>query len=235
MHDPRSVAFEIKRPWPTKGSGLGGYRHFPTLVTIWHVDPERDGTDDSCGWFSPKLTKDELKKLEDVANFEMKYLFSKTDDKDEWTPKVDSVSGCFHSFKRVAWVWKKRIEPRHMPEVISLCTDVFDSFRDTFTRPQTAYDIRRMFFFMGRAFKRMERYWWQRPRFHFWHWEIQVHAIQNLKRWLFSRCAQCGGRFKWGESCVSHQWESSGPLWFRSEQAIYHTWHREQEPTNATP
>lgn len=37
MHDPMTVAFEIPRPWP--------------LVTVWHVDPERDGTDDSCDWF----------------------------------------------------------------------------------------------------------------------------------------------------------------------------------------
>lgn len=34
MHDPMTVAFEIR--W------LG--------VTIWHVDPETDGTDNSCRW-----------------------------------------------------------------------------------------------------------------------------------------------------------------------------------------
>lgn len=51
MYDPQTQAFEIKSPfisgrskqWPT------GYRK--SLVTIWHVDPEKDGTDDSCGWF----------------------------------------------------------------------------------------------------------------------------------------------------------------------------------------
>ena len=38
MHDPMTVAHEIK---------VFGYR----VATVWHVDPERDGTDDSCGWF----------------------------------------------------------------------------------------------------------------------------------------------------------------------------------------
>lgn len=51
MHDPSTVAHEIKSPFQDKPSKLfpKGYRH--SLVTIWHVDPERDGTDDSCGWF----------------------------------------------------------------------------------------------------------------------------------------------------------------------------------------
>lgn len=96
MHDPMSVQFEIRRPWPTRSSPppesrswiprpSGGWtppdntanadwkqwgrfewiRHqlgccfwewngkrwyFPSLVTIWHVDPEADGSDNSCGW-----------------------------------------------------------------------------------------------------------------------------------------------------------------------------------------
>lgn len=46
MHDPMTVAFEIpgyktreRMPW------------LPHLFTIWHVDSEKDGSDDSCGWF----------------------------------------------------------------------------------------------------------------------------------------------------------------------------------------
>lgn len=45
MHDPKCVAFEIKSPFKDKG----GYRN--PIITIWHNDPEKDGTDDSCGWF----------------------------------------------------------------------------------------------------------------------------------------------------------------------------------------
>lgn len=47
MHDNMTVAFEVRSPFKRNG-----YRR--SLVTIWHVDPERDGTDDSCDWFGRK-------------------------------------------------------------------------------------------------------------------------------------------------------------------------------------
>ena len=46
MHDPETVAFDIKYPWKSRDREYRG-----SFVTIWHVDPEKDGTDDSCGWF----------------------------------------------------------------------------------------------------------------------------------------------------------------------------------------
>jgi hypothetical protein len=47
VHDPMTVAHEIKVPWRRHWPGSKDtYR--PTLVTIWHVDPEKDGSDDSC-------------------------------------------------------------------------------------------------------------------------------------------------------------------------------------------
>lgn len=48
MHDPQTVAFEIKNPF-VRPSGKFSYQ--PSIITIWHCDPESDGTDDSCGWF----------------------------------------------------------------------------------------------------------------------------------------------------------------------------------------
>lgn len=51
MHDPSTLAFEIKRPWRGKPSTLfpKGYR--PSIIDIWHDDPNIRGDDDSCGWF----------------------------------------------------------------------------------------------------------------------------------------------------------------------------------------
>jgi hypothetical protein len=78
MHDPMTVAFEIKRPWPKrtspdKNTAASGWKpqvmvrvswlhlyvspfvnwrgqrwYFPGMVTVWHHDPEKDGTDSSC-------------------------------------------------------------------------------------------------------------------------------------------------------------------------------------------
>lgn len=60
MHDPMTVAHEIRRPWPDKKSKLDpNWKYYPSLVTIWHVDPETDGTDDSCDWFYSDFTKEE--------------------------------------------------------------------------------------------------------------------------------------------------------------------------------
>lgn len=46
MHDPLTVAFEIRLPF---GRTSFGYR--PSFITIWHRDPEKRGDDDSCDWF----------------------------------------------------------------------------------------------------------------------------------------------------------------------------------------
>jgi hypothetical protein len=47
MHDPKSVAFEIYLG--SKKTRSGQYKS--PIITVWHNDPETDGTDDSCGWF----------------------------------------------------------------------------------------------------------------------------------------------------------------------------------------
>lgn len=47
MHSPETIAFEIYLGRKQKKNG--NYR--TPLITIWHHDPEKDGTDDSCGWF----------------------------------------------------------------------------------------------------------------------------------------------------------------------------------------
>src|SRR5687767_14141855 len=53
MHDPMTVAFEIKYPWRKYPKGdkyfPDGYRE--PFITVWHVDPEKRGSDDSCDWF----------------------------------------------------------------------------------------------------------------------------------------------------------------------------------------
>jgi hypothetical protein len=50
VHDPLTVAFEIKYPWK-RYSKFWPKGHRDTFITIWHKDPELRGSDDSCGWF----------------------------------------------------------------------------------------------------------------------------------------------------------------------------------------
>lgn len=63
MHSPETVAFEIYLGKKQKKNG----RYKSPLITIWHNDPEKDGTDDSCGWFIrerhlPKKIVDDIAK-----------------------------------------------------------------------------------------------------------------------------------------------------------------------------
>jgi hypothetical protein len=66
---------------------------------------------------------------------------------------------------------------------------------------------------MLRIYRTDTRPWWRHPRFHLHHWKIQIHALQDFKRWAFSRCAGCGRRFSWGYAPVTGQWNSEGPRW----------------------
>lgn len=50
--------------------------------------------------------------------------------------------------------------------------------------------------------KLTSRPWYRHPRWHVHHWEIQVRPLNQLRRWLFSRCCVCGGRFRWGEAPI---------------------------------
>lgn len=100
MHDPSTVAHQIKypwfeyKPWPKKfrrdpnpwrlkrgweempdelkatrsKSWPEGYRN--DFITIWHEDPERDGSDDSCGYSYVKITPQQREVLRNAAWWE---------------------------------------------------------------------------------------------------------------------------------------------------------------------
>lgn len=92
MHDPKTVAFDIPRPWPKKTNSkilnkkrrwwFDGY--LPTLITIWHVDPERNNDEDSCDWFGMRhmpqngwypVHQDEYERLPDSARNAVDFMW----------------------------------------------------------------------------------------------------------------------------------------------------------------
>jgi hypothetical protein len=160
MHDPMTVAFEIKSPIVTKkhiraDGSVWKYRR--DLITIWHVDPWKDGVEDSCDWFGTHKTR-----------------------QNGWVPCM------------------------------------MDDYKNSPVETRKAID------FIWYNFISNQRPWWKHPRWHFWHWKIQIHPLQRFKRWAFTRCAGCGKRFKWGYAPISTRWGGTGPRWFRSEQHLYH-------------
>src|SRR5690348_15802551 len=62
MHDPMTVAFEIRYPWRAYSKAERAARpqdsfrqtYRASFITIWHIDPEHGGSDDSCDWFGKR-------------------------------------------------------------------------------------------------------------------------------------------------------------------------------------
>ena len=50
MHDPSTQAFVIPNPFTGRKVSWKPGRYYEPLITIWHVDPEKRGDDDSCDW-----------------------------------------------------------------------------------------------------------------------------------------------------------------------------------------
>lgn len=239
MHDPKTVAFEIRRPWKDAPCKFfpNGYR--PTMVTIWHHDPERDGSDDSCGWSYPKLSDAQRKRLKALAwnegrnRYYMRWRSKacpalRSEAEALYRGLILQVAAYLHVPMTYEQAAKKAAERVHEPD----CVDAAGAFcflPGYHTNGHTDTDSEREDHFLGticgiaRGILADRRPWYRHPRWHFWHWELQVHALQQFKRWAFSHCAGCGKRFTWGYSPISHQWDSDGPRWFRGERGVYHS------------
>jgi hypothetical protein len=275
MHDPQTVAHEIKypwwkhKPWPKKyqhsedrrfefrkmsgrltpkqmkrldGFWDEGYRE--TFITIWHVDPEKDGTDDSCGYSFPKLSREQKERLRNVAWHEAHNPHFLCCESKQWTGTISDAEILYRGMVtlvvrslRLKYTWDEicqfTSENLHIRD-IGKAGDVFcflPGYHSNLLRGQTEHSEKesqrwRQEHFTGilcgiaRSLLDRKRPWWKHPRWHFWHWKIQCHPLQDFKRWMFSRCTKCGGRFKWGEAPVSNSWHGTGPLWFRREKDV---------------
>ena len=225
MHDPKIVAFEIKSPFWRKGRWKTEQRHFPTLFTIWHVDPETDGTDDSCGWCYPKATKSEVEIIEAWASEEWKYYFDSSYSNLQ-EASVSEVLAAIFPYVRFIATGKKQHEllaPSDLTLIASLASNPVDNLRSTVASAKTdKYEFADLAFCLLRCYRRAHRPLWRHPRWHIHHWSVQWHFGQRFNRWAFSKCASCGGRFKWGESPCVGNWDHEGPRFLKGEKGAYH-------------
>lgn len=221
MHDPQTVAFEIKRPWPERD----GY--YPALVTIWHVDPEADGSDDSCGFTMARLgERDRAWAKKTISGYAY----------DWFATKYSLINLCAASDLEVlAAVWThvrhhergvERWEPLSawdLGQIVCVLSNPVDNLHSMILAARTdERELARLFLCALRIYRTERRWWFQKPRWHFWHWRVQIRPIQAFKRWAFSRCCWCKGRFSWGYSPVGYSWHGDGPQWFRGETKVAH-------------
>lgn len=60
-------------------------------------------------------------------------------------------------------------------------------------------------------------------KLHLHHWRIQVGPLQDLRRWLLTRCAWCGGPSRKGDAVsTSHSWDGPRGRWWQGEPGLYH-------------
>lgn len=227
MHDPMTVAFQI---------GKHGQ-----LCTIWHNDPETDGTDDSCGWCMRARHGDSAV-LEDIVKaFDFEWGQKPGSQYNTWFNMDGSTrmsrqgivldmfyKGAYRYFRH-DWKKAKRWVQRHIAEILHFAENNIDSLGDGFKYyvlyPKDYTREERIQQCAGCVYAwilNCERPWYRHPRWHIWHWHVQFPWLRDFKRWAFSRCAGCGRRFAYGYAPTSFQWHSDGPRWFRGESDKYH-------------
>src|SRR3990167_1211215 len=243
MHDPSTVAFDIKSPFRGKPSGMWpkGYRN--TLITIWHEDPLKfDGKcgcrdDDSCGWHTPPYSPADREMVKKLAKEQYSQIFEKQVRTAEGATyaSVCNVPDCHsaiywswraikHKFQpRGPWQYGVRLTAGEREKIYDLATCPVDNLQSLFRDVKNLETFEFLFFCVFKAFIRNRRPWYRHPRWHVWHWRFQIHAWQKFRRWAFSRCAGCGKGFAWGYSPTGFQWHPPKPKWFCSEVDVYHS------------
>lgn len=240
MHDPMTVAFEIKNPF-ARGPDK------PALVTVWHVDPERDGSDDSCGWFMRSRHGDQaiLDRIARRFAFEWSHGIPKgwfdEDGDPNYSPQAITLGMFRIAANEVFGHWSRRADRflrRHLHDILHFAENNCDSMYTFIAQPYgkdgrvpPERRAREAAHIIYPWIIRADRPWHRHPRWHVHHWHLQIHPLQRLRRWLFSRCRHCGRRVGSGP-VVGYGWGSPPRRWFESFRGERDVAHPECDAEN---
>lgn len=248
MHDPSTLAFEVKiiLPWKTDGLLKSEGRIWAryTLANIWHVDPCKKGNDDSCGWFNrashgdsevlDKIVKriewdwDRVFKSDSGKTYFCGYFYP--EDAGAGMPNM-GVSAIVINFMFLAALEHfgsrekaTKFCQSNLFEIMLFAENPCDSLRNSIVQ-KFGNDTKREDRIQQMAsccygwILRNSQPWYRHARWHVHHWRIQVPLWQRIKRRLFDRCCRCGKGFK-SRECVIGNWDGD---------KIWHE-HCEQHP-----
>lgn len=193
--------------------------------------------DDTCGWFTPPYSKDDRERMLKLAKQQYSQIFEKQVRQREGASYANI---CFQpsAYDAVYWAWRAvkhehrrtgpwqydaTLSPQELEAIYRLSANPVDNVRHCVEGVHDEESFSSFFMIVYHAYLRHQRPWWGHPRWHFWHWKLQVHHWQKFRRWALSRCAGCGKGFTWGYSPVSHGWDSKRPKFFCSEEGVYHS------------
>ena len=166
MHDPWTVAFGSK------------------FVTVWHVDPETDGSDDSCGYSRPRVSH-AFDKLKKEAEFEHQFFFG-----DKYPTSNLNRASCyeviFGIWEIIRWrFYRKGVTASELVEIASLASNPNDNLRHIVDRARhDQEEFVRLWACIYRAQARHHRKWYQHPKWHVRHWKVQIHVGRKVRFYL---------------------------------------------------
>lgn len=222
MHDPQTVAFDIYLGRKEKKNG-----HYKTpLITIWHNDPETDGSDDSCGWFirSRHIDKEILEKVrrEFEFNFKHEYWFNSGG-----YPKLSVIGITLNMYHAAAWQIfmyqdgnrgtnraRRRLN-RFMQkfgwDIMHFAENPTDSLIDSINMKygveETKDRVEHFTSVITADIMRKLRPWYKHPRWHIHHWRLTFPIFRDWYRRNFERCDFCGERIR--RQSVFTDWDST--------------------------
>lgn len=185
MHDPLSVVKDFK---------IGEFY----LLTIWHVDPCTDGTDNSCGW-SIRTRHGNLEirnkiRTEFEYNLKNNYWFYHNG-----AQKFSTVGTLVLMYKTAAWIYFERNSKKvnkflneHLLDIIHLAENPHDCIGDIITNkynaahPERMGDLLRLSDIVFSDILTKTRKWYQHPRWHIHHWKIQFTVWRSIK-WFWNK------------------------------------------------
>jgi hypothetical protein len=191
MFNPMTVAFNINSPIKING-------HRDTLITIWHIDPCKDNTDDSCGWFMRSRHGDEnvlaeIKK-EFEFNFKHNYWFDKTGKQ-----KFSTIGILVQMYSHASWIYFKRNRKKknkfmrkYLFDIIAFAENPIDCGGDSIVnRWNVSNEDERFSGLASMVYSDIlnkERKWYKHPKWHIHHWKIQFCFLQRFKKKVNTNC-----------------------------------------------
>lgn len=218
MHDPCTVAFEIYLGRKQKKNG-----HYRTpFLTIWHRDPEKDGTDDSCGWFMRERHGDKamLGKIKKAIEFDFDRTYQDEESNVIYytgyfhpkagTPNLSTMAIVLDMFSKAAWEFfnynrkkQKKWMKENLYDILHFAENTTDSLKDevlgtfrfgTGTEWKKEEALNHYVSVIYGYLLRSNRKWHQHPRWHFWHWQFQFPVLQGFWKKYFKKCDVCHKR-----------------------------------------
>lgn len=219
MHDPHTLAFDIYLGRKKKNNG--NYR--TPFISIWHKDPENDGSDDSCGWFirgrhiDPKILEKVKKDFE--FNFTHEYWFNSGG-----YPKFSIHGVVLNMYSSALWqilMYLNNDKPnrtkfnsfmnKYLFEILHFAENPTDSLCSSINMKYGVEEVpQRISHFTNvitADIMRKLRPWYKHPRWHIHHWQVTFPIFKDFYRRWFEKCDRCHKRI--GTQSVYGNWHGT--------------------------